>query len=200
MPRKNETPPNETPPPVAIVPPPPPGKRATRKVNINGFMYTPVDATTPLRVLVTSAHIKNAVRGDPCQCVMGLAIKEGCISGSIEQVFVGSNIVKVVMSDRRIVRYSTPVELRLAIPVYDKTGEWGLPPGDIILKPPVRSASLFGAGRPSRWHKHQNAKPKTGQTQYQGRAAKTRIIPMVNVLTHSTAARRGTDGTCPVPR
>lgn len=62
-----------------------------------------------------------------------------------DAVHVGVTVTKVERGNQ-VVRYTTPYNLRRAIPIFDKTGVWTLPLGDYSLEP-LSPTNKLGAPR-----------------------------------------------------
>jgi len=128
------------------------------------------NATKPMTITIDRLHIKKAKCGDPAACVVAQALTDrfGDLFTGCE---VGSNVTKIV-TETQVIRYSTPNALRRAIPIFDKTGQWELPPGDYTLMP--------YKPRPRRWEK---AKRNGGkQSVFKGRAVPSRRVKRVEAL------------------
>jgi hypothetical protein len=92
-----------------------------------------VNARTPLRFEITKKHVRLAKKCDATGCVVAQALLDS-VGEMLEHVAVGSNVTKVV-TDSRVIRYTTPTLLKQAIPEFDRTGEWKLKPGVYHLAP-----------------------------------------------------------------
>lgn len=89
-----------------------------------------VDAVRPLPFTITKDDVRKAERNNPNKC----SVAQGLLATHTEyqRVHVGPKITKVVTATT-ITRYMTPKVLKNAIPVFDNSGVWGLPPGTYML-------------------------------------------------------------------
>lgn len=140
-----------------------------------------MDATKPLSFEITKKCCQLAKRRDSQGCVIAQAL-HASIGDLCEGIFVGSNIIKIVTSDR-IVRYTTPYKIRKQIPDFDKTGEWNLPLGQYTLQPVPLSRRL---GSHKRWDKWRKTKKKKNQPRkgglFQPRTLATRQMTRIEAL------------------
>jgi len=95
-----------------------------------------VNAKVPLRFEITKKHVRLAKKCDASGCVVAQAVLDA-VGEMLDNVQVGSNVTKVV-TDNRVIRYTTPKSLREAIPHFDRTGEWKLKTGTYQLSPYCR--------------------------------------------------------------
>lgn len=129
-----------------------------------------VNATKPIEITITPSHIKKAKCGDPAACVVAQALMDrfGDLFDGCE---VGTTVTRIITATQ-VIRYSTPHQLKRAIPVFDRTGQWELPPGNYILGIPKP--------RPRRWEK---AKRQGGvQSTFKARAVPSRRLSRINEL------------------
>lgn len=130
------------------------------------------DATRSITVRITPQHVRLAKCGDPAECVIAQALT-AALGDMLEGVQVGSTIIKVYVPGK-VLRYTTPAAVRRAIPVFDKTGQWSLPPGEYTLSVPSTTAKL--GGRPNRWAKHRTGTNKSGRDMFRARNLPTRQV------------------------
>src|SRR4051812_41236665 len=95
------------------------------------------DAKKPLTFKINHKHVALAKCGDPNNCVVAQAINDA-LGDYFDGVEVGSSVTKVYSPDK-VLRYATPNKLKRAIPHFDKTKQWDLPPGEYSLLPPPKS-------------------------------------------------------------
>lgn len=131
-----------------------------------------IDADNPLTLVISEAHIKNAVCKDPMKCVVGRAIGDHFGPGVVTGWAVGTNITKI-FTPTHIIRYSTPHRIATAVRVFDVTSEWGLPAGQYTLLPLSKSYR-----RGNRWNKKRNS-GKRPRDSYNGVQAPTRFSPNI---------------------
>jgi hypothetical protein len=136
------------------------------------MLRKPVDASKPLCFKIKEDHVVVARCSDPSKCVIAQALNDA-LGDFFEGVEVGMTVVKIYTAGKET-RYSTPNKLRRAIPVFDKTGQWNLPPGEYTLLPPSPTVRL--GARPGRWKVKHKKKTKPGRDMFRGRALPTRRI------------------------
>jgi hypothetical protein len=132
-----------------------------------------VDATDPLPFVITTEHIKNAKCKDPTKCVIAQAL-----GARFGQFFLGMEVgmtITKIQTPGMVTRFATPSKLRRQMLVFDKTGQWDLPPGEYTLLPPTGTKKLGGNNR---WqHKK---KERTGvQSKYKARALPSRRVTRI---------------------
>ncbi len=131
-----------------------------------------VNARIPLKIFIEQRHVKVAKCSDPEGCVLAQAIL-GSIGELFERVLVGSTITKIITHDR-VIRYRTPNAIKKAIPIFDATGAWNLPPGTYNL-----GAVTKKEGR----HKLIKGKATPGKlVNFHGRPLPTRDVTRAEVL------------------
>lgn len=130
------------------------------------------DAKKPLTFKISPKHVVVAKCGDPNNCVVAQAINDA-LGDYFDGVEVGSSVTKV-FSPGKVVRYATPNKLKRAIPHFDITKQWDLPPGEYSLLPPP--ASMRIGARPNRWKKKSVKKTTAGRDMFKGRALPTRRV------------------------
>lgn len=142
---------------------------------------TAVDAAGALPFVIENKHIVTGRCGKPGECVVAQALNDA-LGGMLDGAEVGASIIKVYVGgpDGKCFRYATPARIARQIPVFDKTGQWDLPPGEYTLHPPSPTARL--GGRPSRWNRKSKKKTKRGRDMFQGRALPTRRVMRVETL------------------
>ena len=129
------------------------------------------DAKKPFTFVITPGHVENAKCGRPDECVVAQALLDSPLGPLLEGAEVGMVATKVYTGER-VLRFNTPNKLRRAIPVFDITGYWQLPPGEYTLLPYKK--------RPRRWEK---AKRRGGvQDIFRGRAMPSRRVLKINQL------------------
>ena len=141
------------------------------------------DATRPLEFRITNEQVKIARQGDPQHCVVAEGLS-ACLGDYFDGVEVGAAFTKVYTGDK-VTRYRTPKALRKAIPVFDRTGKWLLPPGTYRLLT-VDPAHKLG-------HKKKKSKPKkkvpvAGKAAFNGRPLPTRRVRRASEVTVETVA------------
>jgi hypothetical protein len=100
--------------------------------------YTYVNATTALYISVTPEHAAKALVSNSNYCVMGVAMRAAF--GDKYQYEIGAGIIKIVDLDEKVVvRFATPSLIAAHIKVFDKTGQWDLPPRMYRLAPLPKS-------------------------------------------------------------
>src|SRR5688572_15748471 len=124
-----------------------------------------VNAKVPLRFEITKKHVRLAKKCDATGCVVAQALLES-VGEMLDHVAVGSNVTKVV-TDSRVIRYTTPTRLKEAIPHFDRTGEWKLAPGVYYLAPYLKDS------------RHKEIKQKTGGKLVKFTGAKRKITRKV---------------------
>jgi hypothetical protein len=90
------------------------------------------DATKPITFAIKEKHAREAEPGDPCKCVVARALQD-TFGDFLQGVFIGPQISKVV-TKTEVIRFRTPAALAKAIPIFDTTGQWNLPPGTYTLR------------------------------------------------------------------
>jgi hypothetical protein len=162
----------------AVVNEKPVAKKLVVKKKAKPGKYVPIDGTKPFKFKITAEHVKNAVRRDACHCVVANAVHDH-FGDMFDGLYIGSTIIKI-MTGGKAWRYATPEVVKLAIPHFDETGEWGLPEGEYTFNPPSPSAKL--GGRKNRWKKHQTNTDGSGRDMFNARALPTRKVKRVDAL------------------
>lgn len=98
-----------------------------------------LDANRSLPLIITEEDVKRAKKCDPNFCVIANAMFG--TYPDIENVHVGPSFTKVVRATT-ITRHMTPPIIKRAIAHFDRTGEWGLPPGTYTLGAVPKSQRL----------------------------------------------------------
>ena len=137
-----------------------------------------IDATRPITVKITQSHQAIASCGNPAKCVVAQALNDA-YGDVFDGAQVGTTVTKVFTSDK-VLRYATPHQFKRAIPVFDKTGEWGLPEGEYTLRP-LSPTSRMGA-RGNRWGTYRHPKRRSGRDMFGARPLRTRRVQRVEVL------------------
>lgn len=108
------------------------------------------DAVKPITITITQRHVEVAKCGDAGACVVAQACLD--VWGQVlEAIQVGTHIIKLVFPTK-IIRYVTPSPISRALPVFDKTGLWSLPPGQYTLLVPTGCESKgFRGPRAGGW-------------------------------------------------
>ncbi len=130
------------------------------------------DPTRPITFEITAKHIKLAKQCDQSGCVVALALLDH-VGDLFEEVLVGSTVTKIV-TKLEVLRYRTPAKLRTAIPIFDRTGSWELPPGKYTL----------GVYKPSGTGGKDKTGTLTGKSKFAGRSipVRTRHVTRKDVL------------------
>ena len=128
------------------------------------------NATIAMRITILPEHVKKAKCGDPANCVIAQALL-ATFGDLLNHCEIGSKVMRII-TDTKVIRYSMTNQLSRALIIFDKTGQWGLPPGDYWLLP-YRE-------RPDRW---EEAKRKGGvQSTFKSRATPTRRLSSMRQL------------------
>ncbi len=128
------------------------------------------NAKKPITITITPSHVRKAKCGDPAACVVAQALLD-TFGDLFEGCEIGARVIRII-TETKVVRYSTPHKLTKAIPVFDDTKRWNLPPGEYTLMP--------YKSRPRRWEK---AKRRGGtQSTFIGRKVPSRRLTHINKL------------------
>lgn len=117
-----------------------------KNVKNNARHYVADDVTEadrPLKFGITPSSIAEAVCGDPARCVVARGVTESLeLFGNLtmfEGIWVGPKVTKIFLSGEKVIKYSTPSILCVALKNFDETGNWNLPIGEYMLLPLAKS-------------------------------------------------------------
>jgi hypothetical protein len=154
------------------------------------------DAKKPFRFFIKPRHAVLAKRRNESWCVVAQGASEAHPNDIV--VSIGPSVSKILDRESgHITRYGTPSRLKDGLSHFDKTGNWGLPPGDYALTVPSGAVKLKGNQTPEqkkqgerRWEAFVQ-RLKRGKTKRNGiQTHKSRPLHARNITIHHAPRRK----------